>query len=66
MVSGNQKKIHESIFHNKKRNYLGDGLPRREFMYAGDLADFVFYSLKILIKCLKNQTAGLGFGLHHK
>ena len=24
----------------------GDGLARREFMYAGDLADAIFYGLK--------------------
>ena len=38
----------------------GDGSARREFMYAGDLADFVFYALKNLEKMPQNLNVGSG------
>lgn len=39
----------------------GDGLARREFMYAGDLADFIFYALENFEKMPQNINVGLGF-----
>ncbi len=38
----------------------GDGTARREFMYAGDLADFVFYALRNLEKMPQNLNVGTG------
>nr|WP_315125068.1 GDP-L-fucose synthase [uncultured Capnocytophaga sp.] len=38
----------------------GDGLSRREFMYAGDLADFVYYALDHFDKMPQNINVGLG------
>ena len=38
----------------------GDGEARREFMYAGDLADFVFYALKKFDEMPQNINVGLG------
>ena len=39
----------------------GDGLVRREFMYAEDLADAVFFALENLIKLPNMVNVGLGF-----
>ncbi len=39
----------------------GDGLSRREFMYAGDLADFVFYALDHFDAMPQNLNVGLGY-----
>lgn len=38
----------------------GDGTARREFMYAGDLADFVFYAIEHYEKMPQNINVGLG------
>ena len=38
----------------------GDGLARREFMYAGDLADFVFYAIDHFENMPQNINVGLG------
>ena len=38
----------------------GDGLARREFMYAGDLADFVFYAIQNFEMMPQNINVGLG------
>lgn len=38
----------------------GDGLARREFMYAGDLADFVFYAIDNFETMPQNINVGLG------
>lgn len=38
----------------------GDGLARREFMYAGDLADFIFYAIRNFEKMPQNINVGLG------
>lgn len=39
----------------------GDGNARREFMYAKDLADFIFYALDNIKKIPQNINVGLGF-----
>ena len=38
----------------------GDGLARREFMYAGDLADFIFYAISKFEDMPQNINVGLG------
>lgn len=38
----------------------GDGMARREFMYAGDLADFVFYAVEHYQDMPQNINVGLG------
>jgi len=38
----------------------GDGEARREFMYAGDLADFIFYAIENFEKMPQNLNVGLG------
>ncbi len=38
----------------------GDGSAKREFLYAGDLADFVFYALQNLEKMPQNLNVGSG------
>lgn len=38
----------------------GDGEARREFMYAGDLADFIFFALKHFAEMPQNLNVGLG------
>ncbi|MFM9437826.1 nucleoside-diphosphate-sugar epimerase [Janthinobacterium sp. CG_23.3] len=38
----------------------GDGTARREFMYAGDLADFVFYAIDRFEAMPQNINVGLG------
>ena len=38
----------------------GDGLARREFMYAGDLADFIFYAISKFEDMPQNMNVGLG------
>jgi len=38
----------------------GDGLARREFMYAGDLADFIFYAIPRFEAMPQNINVGLG------
>lgn len=61
MVPAVIKKIHEAKIQNKKEiDIWGDGLARREFMYAGDLADFIFYALEYFEKMPQNLNVGLG------
>jgi GDP-L-fucose synthase len=38
----------------------GDGQARREFMYAGDLADFIFYAMTKFEEMPQNINVGLG------
>ena len=39
----------------------GNGKSRREFMYAEDLADFIFYAIKNFDKMPQNINVGLGY-----
>lgn len=39
----------------------GDGLARREFMYAEDLADAIFFAIKNFERLPQNTNVGLGF-----
>lgn len=62
MVPAVIKKIYEAKQNNATEiDIWGDGLARREFMYTGDLADFVFYALDHFEKMPQNINVGLGF-----
>lgn len=62
MVPAVIKKIYEAKQNNATEiDIWGDGLARREFMYTGDLADFVFYALTHFDKMPQNINVGLGF-----
>ena len=61
MIPAVIRKIHEAKKLNKKEiNIWGDGLARREFMYAEDLADFVFYAIANFKLMPQNINVGLG------
>ena len=50
-----QKKLNK-----KEINIWGDGLARREFMYAADLADFLFYCIKNFETIPSTLNVGIG------
>lgn len=55
------KKIHEAKKNGKEYiDIWGDGEARREFMYAEDLADFIYYALENFEKMPQNINVGLG------
>ena len=55
------KKIHEAKTNNKiELDIWGDGTARREFMYAEDLADFIYYALENFESMPQNINVGLG------
>jgi GDP-L-fucose synthase len=55
------KKIHDAKVNNQTTlDIWGDGEARREFMYAADLADFVYYALENFESMPQNINAGLG------
>lgn len=55
------KKIHEAKINNESEiEVWGDGTARREFMYAGDLADFVLYAIDNFDEMPQNINVGLG------
>ena len=61
MVPAVIRKIYEAKENNiNEVEIWGDGLSRREFMYAGDLADFVYYALAHFDKMPQNLNVGLG------
>ncbi|WP_454982997.1 GDP-L-fucose synthase family protein [Capnocytophaga sputigena] len=61
MVPAVIRKIYEAKQKGiKEVEIWGDGLSRREFMFAGDLADFVFYALENFDKMPQNLNVGLG------
>ena len=61
MIPGVIRKIHDAK-NNKLEfvNIWGDGLARREFMYAADLADFIYYAVDNFSKMPQNINVGLG------
>lgn len=62
MVPAVIKKIYDAKQNNiSEIDIWGDGLARREFMYAGDLADFVFFAIDKFEKMPQNINVGLGF-----
>ena len=55
------RKIHEAKINNQEvLDIWGDGEARREFMYAEDLADFVYYAIENFEKMPQNINVGLG------
>jgi GDP-L-fucose synthase len=61
MIPAVIRKIAEAKEQGKQAiDIWGDGLARREFMYAGDLADFVFYSISKFEEMPQNINVGLG------
>ncbi|MDA7486180.1 NAD-dependent epimerase/dehydratase family protein [Candidatus Pelagibacter ubique] len=62
MVPGVIKRIHDAKNNNSEFvDIWGDGLARREFMYAADLADFIYYAVENFNKMPQNINVGLGF-----
>lgn len=61
MIPAVIKKIHEAKQQELDSvDIWGDGKARREFMYAEDLADFVFYAIENLDVLPQNINVGLG------
>ncbi|MBA6224528.1 GDP-L-fucose synthase [Colwellia sp. MB02u-18] len=61
MIPAVIRKIDEAKKNNLKEiDIWGDGEARREFMYAEDLADFIFYSINNFEKMPQNLNVGLG------
>ena len=61
MVPAVIKKIHDAKLAKKDNiGIWGDGMARREFMYTGDLAAFVFYAIENFAKMPQTLNVGLG------
>ncbi|MFL2980892.1 MAG: NAD-dependent epimerase/dehydratase family protein [Methylophilaceae bacterium] len=61
LVAAIINKIHQAKETNiNEVEVWGDGLARREFMYAGDLADAIIWSIKNFNKLPKYMNIGLG------
>ena len=60
MIPGVIKKISNAKEEGGDIDVWGDGHARREFMYAGDLADFIFYAIRKLEDMPQNLNVGLG------
>ena len=61
MIPAVIKKVHDAKQSNTQDVEIwGDGLARREFMYAGDLADFVSYAIEHFDTMPQNLNVGLG------
>lgn len=55
------KKVHDAKISGEKTVTIwGDGTVRREFMYAGDLADFIFFAIDNINQIPQNLNVGLG------
>jgi GDP-L-fucose synthase len=62
MVPAVINKIQDAVINSKSEiDIWGDGLSRREFMYAEDLANFVFYAIANFEKMPQNLNVGLGY-----
>jgi GDP-L-fucose synthase len=61
MIPAVVKKIHDAKVNNLDTiDIWGDGTARREFMYTGDLADFIWHAIKNFNKMPQNINVGLG------
>jgi nucleoside-diphosphate-sugar epimerase len=61
MIPAVIRKINDAKDENKESvNIWGDGLARREFMYAADFADFVYYAIDRFEAMPQNINVGLG------
>lgn len=62
MIPAVIRKTHEAVVLGKDViDIWGDGLSRREFMFAEDLADFIFFSLDKFDEVPSNINVGLGY-----
>ena len=62
MIPAVIRKIYDAKLSNANEiSIWGDGTARREFMYAEDLADFIFYAIKNFNKMPQNINVGLGY-----
>ena len=61
MIPGVIRRIHDAKNDNSEFvDIWGDGLARREFMYAADLADFIYYAVENFDNMPQNINVGLG------
>ncbi|NQY30833.1 MAG: GDP-L-fucose synthase [Flavobacteriaceae bacterium] len=61
MIPAVIKKIHDAVKNNDKEVLIwGTGEARREFMFAEDLADFIFYAIENFSTLPQNTNVGLG------
>jgi len=61
MIPSVIRKLDEAQKNNKQEiDIWGDGEARREFMYAEDLAEFIFYAINNFEKMPQNLNVGLG------
>ncbi|WP_420552508.1 GDP-L-fucose synthase family protein [Tenacibaculum aiptasiae] len=61
MIPAVIRKIYDATLANQQEiDIWGDGLARREFMYAEDLADFIFYAIDKFDEMPQNINVGLG------
>ena len=61
MIPGVIRRIHDAKNNNSEFvDIWGDGLARREFMYAADLADFIYYAVENFYKMPQNINVGMG------
>ena len=62
MIPAVIRKTSEAVQNNSNKIEIwGDGKARREFMYAEDLADFIFYSFKKFEELPNYLNVGLGY-----
>lgn len=62
MIPAVINKIHNAKINNQNRLEIwGDGEARREFMYAEDLADFIYYAIEKFSLMPQNINVGLGY-----
>ena len=62
MIPGVIRKIHDAKNNNLEFvNIWGDGLARREFMYASDFADFIYHAIENFFEMPQNINVGMGF-----
>jgi len=62
MIPAVIRKIHEAIMEGKSTVEIwGDGTARREFMYVGDLAEFVLFALQHIHQLPEMINVGLGY-----
>ena len=60
MIPAVIRKIHDAKLSSSEIKIWGDGTARREFMYAEDLSDFIFYAITKFDKMPQNINVGLG------
>jgi len=62
MIPAVIRKIHEAKTNNNQTvNIWGDGSARREFMYAADLSDFIWFAVERIEQIPELMNVGLGY-----